>query len=364
MNIYDNRLKNVKEYLKKNNLFFLLLTPSSDLLYLTGYSKPATDRFTALILSENHAYFLCPILEKNYLSEVTCEVDFVFWKDDENPFLKAFDLLGISKNSVVSVAIGAKMQSGWLLMMMQLFPKLSWNSADSILSFMRKIKSPEEANIIRSAQNKAERAFQKLLNSGLEGKTEKQLSEQFIKLRFDEGFDSVGAGLIACGPNSASPHPILTDRKIRSGDTVLFDFGGTYRGYHADMSRTCAVGHVTAEFKEIYSIVLKAHLAAFDVAAPGVPCCEMDWAGRNLIENSGYGAYFTHRLGHGIGLDIHESPYAIAGNHELLAIGNVLSDEPGIYLPNRFGIRIEDLILITKEGAETLNTMSKELLIV
>lgn len=123
----------------------------------------------------------------------------------------------------------------------------------------------------------AERAFARLLENGLEGKTERQLSEQLMKLRLEEGFDAVGPGLIACGPGSASPHPILSDNKVQAGDTVMFDFGGTYKGYHADMTRTCAVGYASDKFKEVYSIVLEAHLAVLKAAAPGRPAVIWTW---------------------------------------------------------------------------------------
>ena len=368
MNIYDQRIAKARNRMEDAGISLLVITPSSDLMYLTGYSKPATDRLTALLLTEHDSYFLCPAVEKNNLKEVDCQAAPIFWEDSGDPFKKMYSVLsaspGISRKSYIKAAVAGRMQSSCLIRLMELYPGVSWNNADSVLVPLRKSKTPEEIAVIRRAQEMAERAFARLLENGLEGKTERQLSEQLMKLRLEEGFDAVGPGLIACGPGSASPHPILSDNKVQAGDTVMFDFGGTYKGYHADMTRTCAVGYASDEFKEVYSIVLEAHLAVLKAAAPGTACRDMDLAGRSIIERAGYGAYFTHRLGHGIGLDIHEPPFASASEEGVLETGNVISNEPGIYLPGQFGIRIEDLIVITEKGCESLNTMTKELMIV
>ena len=368
MKIYDQRIAKARNRMEDAGISLLVITPSSDLMYLTGYSKPATDRLTALLLTEHDSYFLCPAVEKNYLKEVDCQAAPIFWEDSGDPFKKMYSVLsaapGISRKSCIKAAVAGRLQRSCLIRLMELYPGVSWNNADSVLVPLRKSKTPEEIAVIRRAQEMAERAFARLLENGLEGKTERQLSEQLMKLRLEEGFDAVGPGLIACGPGSASPHPILSDNKVQAGDTVMFDFGGTYKGYHADMTRTCAVGYASDEFKEVYSIVLEAHLAVLKAAAPGTACRDMDLAGRSIIERAGYGAYFTHRLGHGIGLDIHEPPFASASEEGVLETGNVISNEPGIYLPGQFGIRIEDLIVITEKGCESLNTMTKELMIV
>lgn len=367
MDIYNQRIAKARNLMKDTGLSLLVITPSSDLMYLTGYSKPATDRLTALLLTEHDSYFLCPAMEKNYLEEVDCQAEPILWEDSGDPFVKmvsALSAVGISKKSYIKAAVGNRMLSSSLLRLMELYPGILWSNADRVLVPLRKVKAPEEIDMIRKAQDMAERAFTRLLEHGLEGKTERQLSEQLMKLRLEEGFDAVGPGLIASGPGSASPHPVLSDNRIQAGDTVMFDFGGTYKGYHADMTRTCAVGYASDEFKEVYSIVLKAHMAVLRTAAPGTACRDMDLAGRRVIDQAGYGAFFTHRLGHGIGLDIHEPPFASAGGEGVLETRNVISNEPGIYLPGRFGIRIEDLIVITDKGCESLNTMTKELMIV
>ncbi len=363
--IYRERIAALRSQMEKQGISVLFLTPSSDLLYTTGYAKGPTDRPAALALTQSRSYFLCPVLEKKDLKNISPDLaEPIFYSDEEDPFIRLKSLRLLSQPLKQTAAIGGMAKSAFLLRLMELFPDACWKNADCLLSPLRSVKVPCEIRIIREAQSKAERALSRLLASGLEGKTCRMLSRELMELRLDEGFDSVGAGLIACGPESASPHPQLTDRIIRNGDSVMFDIGGTYKGYHADMTRTFAVGRASSEFREAYEIVLQAHLAARQMAREGVPACRMDEAARDVITAAGYGAYFTHRLGHGIGLDIHEPPYADAKAALPLMAGNVLSDEPGIYLPGKFGIRIEDLLVITKDGCQTLNSMPKSLCIV
>lgn len=360
------RIRRARALMEQEGINALFLPPSSDCLYLTGYSKPASDRAAIFILTQSHAFFLLPLLEKqdfqdlgNTFSSLT---EPIFWPDEADPFslLPALPGLELCKTA----AAGGMLRASWLLRLMKVFPSFSWKDGSSFMSSLRSVKSPEEIELIRRAQEMAERALNRLIHSGLQGKTCRQLSKELMELRLEEGFDSAGPGLIACGAESAAPHPRLTDQRIVRGDCVMFDIGGTYQGYHADMTRTFAVGCASEEVKEVYEIVLQAHRAAAKTARAGLPASAMDEAARGMIRAAGYGKFFTHRLGHGIGLDIHEPPYASAGSHELLAPGNVLSDEPGIYLPGKFGIRIEDLLVITQEGSESLNKMEKELKIV
>lgn len=370
MEIYEKRLKYARIMMAEQGISFLILTPSNDLHYLTGYHHAVTDRLTALVLTEKDAFFLYPVLEQNYLSEICQQLEPVSWSEGDDAFKILYTLLDTSIGHAalgghpLTGAVGHTTKSGWLLQLLHQYPNVSWCDGNKILEPLRCIKTSEELSIIKKAQEMAELALMKLLQSGLEGKSTEQISKELIDLRIREGFDSVGSGLIACGPDSASPHPILSKKRIARGDTVMFDIGGTYKGYHADMTRTCAVGYASEHFKEVYAIVLSAHMSAYHAAIPGISCDAVDQAARKVITDAGYGSFFTHRLGHGIGLDVHEPPFAASGNLSLLETGHVLSVEPGIYLPGEFGIRIEDLIVITADGASSLNRMTKELLIV
>jgi D-alanyl-D-alanine dipeptidase len=168
-------------------------------------------------------------------------------------------------------------------------------------------------------------------------------------------------GICASGPNAASPHHHTGDRVIQPGDSVIFDWGGILDGYHSDITRTVFIGAPTDEQRKVYEIVLRANQATFEAVKPGVPCEELDKAARSLITEAGYGPAFLHRVGHGLGLDVHEEPYLVGGNTMPLAVGMCFSDEPGIYLEGKFGVRIEDAMICTETGGKRLNEASREI---
>jgi len=195
----------------------------------------------------------------------------------------------------------------------------------------------------------------------LTGKTERQAAEELTELRAKHGLEIHGIGICASGPNSAAPHHITGDRVIQPGDTVIFDFGGKHEHYSADVTRTVHIGEPDDEYRRVYDIVLRANEAALAAVRPGVACQDIDRAARKVITDAGYGEYFIHRVGHGLGLDGHEEPYLVEGNTLPLQVGMVFSDEPGIYIPGLFGVRIEDAVVVTEHGGERLNHCSREL---
>ena len=190
--------------------------------------------------------------------------------------------------------------------------------------------------------------------------TETQALQQLTTLTEKQGL-SVGWGICASGPNSAAPHYHTGERVIEKGDVVVFDWGGSIGGYNSDVTRTVVVGEPTEEFRKVYDIVKRANQATFEAVKPGVPLEDLDAAARDLITAEGYGDYFIHRVGHGLGLDVHEEPYLVAGNTDPLEPGMSFSDEPGIYIPGNFGVRIEDTVVCTEEGARRLNEATREL---
>jgi Xaa-Pro aminopeptidase len=204
-----------------------------------------------------------------------------------------------------------------------------------------------------------------LLEHGIRGLTEREAAELLVRYLADNGLSGSSLPIVASGPNSAFPHHRPGSRVIAEGDAVIFDFGGmeVEFGYHADTTRTYVVGKAPEGFAKIHDIVLRANQAAFEAAKPGVPCEAVDRAARELITRAGYGEYFTHRLGHGLGLDIHENPYITAGNNQAVQAGNCFSDEPGIYIPGKFGIRIEDALFIHQDGAERLTPLDHDITI-
>ena len=235
---------------------------------------------------------------------------------------------------------------------------------DKAIKEIRSIKNEVEVEKIIKAQRIAEAAFEHILTFIKEGVTEKEVALELDYYMLSHGADGLSFETIAVsGKNSSKPHGVPSDKKIEKGDFVTMDFGAVVEGYHSDMTRTVAVGFVTDEQKNVYETVLKAQEAAQTAASSGVCCADVDKAARDVIEDAGYGEYFNHSTGHGVGVEIHESPRLSTVCKAILSVGNVVTDEPGIYIPEKFGVRIEDMLLITENGCKNLTRAPKELII-
>ena len=236
--------------------------------------------------------------------------------------------------------------------------------AADLLAELRAVKDPEELEIMIAAQRIAEKALTDILNEIRPGVTEKEIAArlQYLMLHYgaeDKSFDPI----VVSGPNTSLPHGVAGERVIQKGDFVTMDFGASYMGYCSDMTRTVAVGYATDEMKHVYDTVLKAQLTAIAATKAGVPGKDIDGTARKVIADAGYGEYFGHGYGHSLGLEIHENPSPNASNTEPLPAGVVCSAEPGIYLPGKFGVRIEDVTIITEEGCEDITGSPKNLII-
>jgi len=238
-------------------------------------------------------------------------------------------------------------------------------AAQKLLTPLREVKGLEQIEIMISAQRIAEKALNEAFGYLKPGMTEKEVAARltFDMMRFGAQRNSFNP-IVASGPNSSMPHAVPTDRIIEPGDFVTMDFGCVFGGYCSDMTRTVVVGgKPTDEMKRVYDIVLEAQLAGIAAAKAGVAGCEVDVAARAVIEKAGYGAYFGHSFGHGLGIEVHEEPCASSMNKEFLPIGAVISAEPGIYLPGKFGVRIEDVLWLQQGGCKNLTKAPKELIV-
>jgi Xaa-Pro dipeptidase len=242
-------------------------------------------------------------------------------------------------------------------------PEAEYPDASEAVNRLRIHKDAGEIDAIRKAVKVAQSALEATIPLIKIGMSEKELSSELVTHLLQGGSDSdmPFAPIISGGPNSANPHAIPSGRKLRVGDMLVVDWGARVDGYISDLTRTFVVGEADAEFRKIHKIVQEANAAGRAVGKPGVPCADVDNAARTVIEKSGYGKYFTHRTGHGIGMESHEEPYMRAGNMILLEEGMTYTVEPGIYLPDRNGVRIEDNIVVTKDGVECLSDMPREL---
>jgi len=238
-------------------------------------------------------------------------------------------------------------------------------TADGLIDSLRRVKSGAEVRLIKAAQAIAEDAFAYICGFIKEGMSEREIRLALDFTMLNHGADEVAFKTIAVGgENSSLPHGVPSDRKIRAGDMLTLDFGAAVDGYHSDMTRTVAVKRCGEEQRRVYETVLGAQCAALDMLRAGVRCSDADAAARGYIRDAGFGEFFGHGTGHGVGLEVHEYPLLSPRSEEVLEPGNVVTVEPGIYLPGKFGVRIEDMALVTKTGCENLTGCGKELLVV
>ncbi len=243
--------------------------------------------------------------------------------------------------------------------------KLTTVATDKIIDSFRAVKNEAEIENICKAQRIAEAAFDHILGFIKVGATEKEVALELDHYMLSHGADGLSFETIAIsGANTSKPHGVPTDKKIEHGDFVTMDYGAVVNGYHSDMTRTVAVGAASDEQKKIYKIVFEAQLAVLRVLKNGVKCSDADKAARDVITEAGYGEYFRHSTGHGVGIEIHEKPFISPKSTATLRSGNVVTDEPGIYIPGKFGVRIEDMALITENGCKNLTKAPKELIII
>jgi Xaa-Pro dipeptidase len=245
-------------------------------------------------------------------------------------------------------------------------PEADFPDASQVVSRLRVRKDADEVAAMRKAVQIAQSALEATLPSIKVGMSEKEIAAELViqLLRHGSQSEMPFAPIVSAGPNSANPHASPTDRKLQPGDLLVIDWGAAWEGYISDLTRTFAVGQVEAEYEKIHRIVQEANAAGRAAAKPGARCAEVDLAARAVIERAGYGPYFTHRTGHGIGMEGHEDPYMRADNEQILEPGMAFTVEPGIYLPGRNGVRIEDNVVITESGAECLSDLPRELRVV
>ncbi len=340
--IYDRRIAAVRERLDAAGADGLYATPSSNLFYLTGIRFDRSERLTALFLfKDREPFVVCPSFEASRLRTMSAIEEVHAWEETEDPFAMAASLFPAGTGRLAVEPSTAFDDVERLIE-----ARSAWKpfSAADLLAALRMVKTPEEIQSIRDAIAVALPRFQKAFASLRAGSVEADISHDFG-----------GENVVQFGPSSALPHRASSPRVLAEDEAVLIDAWDKPEGYYYDITRSTYFGTPSDEYRRIWSVVLEAQNAAIEKAAPGVPCFEVDAAARRVIERAGYGEYFTHRLGHGLGIDVHEPPYMVAHNRTLLEPGMTFTSEPGIYLPGRFGVRIEDDVLVTEKGAESLS---------
>jgi Xaa-Pro aminopeptidase len=353
----------------------LLLSLGADLPWLTGYQAMPLERLTMLVLPvDGEPVLVVPGLEAPRVARA----DEVFavrpWSDTEDPVAIVASLVDTHLDrhggaSALRVGVSDRTWATSVLALQSAIPKAEWITGSRVTSPIRAVKDAFELEALRAASGAADRVAAGLQRGdlGLIGRSEAEVSNDIGAWLVAEGHERVNFAIVGSGPNAASPHHEAGSRIIGPGETVVCDFGGTFSlegevGYCSDITRTVVTGEPTTEVAECYEVLLAAQQAAVAAAGDGIAAEAVDRVARSIIEDAGYGDLFIHRTGHGIGIEEHEDPYLVAGNHELLRPGHAFSVEPGIYAPGRFGMRLEDIVIINDEGAsESLNTVSHRL---
>ena len=362
---HRDRLRRAAAAAGEHGIEALLITPSPDYAYLLGYAAPAMERLTCLVLPvEGRPVLVLPRLEeplaRNRLGDLADEVEIVAWEETEDPIRAVQALVGAAQR----VGVQDQMWARFALRLRAALDPAELVPAGPTMGQLRRVKDAEEIDRLRLAAAAADRAMERLTGERLSGRTEMEVSRHVRELLIEEGHDDAKFAIVASGPHSASPHHEAGDRAIGAGDAIVLDIGGTLAGYASDTSRTAFVGDPPAEFAALFAVLREAQTAACEAVRPGVPAADIDAVARDLIADAGYGDAFLHRTGHGIGMETHEEPYIVASNPMPLVAGNAFSVEPGIYIRDTWGARIEDIVVCTDAGGERLNTTSTDLYLV
>lgn len=352
-------INKLKEFLKEKNAAALIMS-EENICYFTSFHSSNG----YLIVTGEKAYFFTDsrYIEAAQNKITSCDEVLLLksMKEELVPFISS-----LNKNELFVEA--ERITLSRYTELKSLFSGVTVNGngeLDKKISEIRTVKKDEQVNTIIKAQRIAEKAFDYILTFIKEGVTEKEVALTLEYFMLKNGADALSFDTIAVsGKNSSMPHGVPTDKKIEKGDFITMDYGAVCDFYHSDMTRTVAVGEVSSKQIEVYETVLKAQEEAFRVMKAGVPCKDVDKAARDTIVNAGYGEYFGHGLGHGVGVEIHELPSLNPSSGAILEVGNIVTNEPGIYLPGEFGVRIEDMALITEDGYENLTLSEKKLIV-
>ena len=361
--VYAERLARVRTEMEAKGIDSLILSVGHDLPYLTGYHAMPLERLTLLVVPrEGDATMLIPRLEAPRVVEMPSVFELLPWNETDDPIEIAHRVLGAAG----TVAVGDQMWSRFLVDLIAHRPGTRWARSQHVMEALRSRKDAAEIDALAAAAAAADRVAAQL-HAGeirLVGRTEAEVSADIGARLIAEGHDKVNFAIVAAGENAASPHHHAGSRVIRAGEIVLCDFGGTMDGYCSDITRCVHVGEIPSDIAEAYGVLHEAQAAGVRAGTLGTPCEGVDAAARSVIEDAGYGEWFVHRTGHGIGMEEHEDPYMVKGNGAPIEAGHAYSVEPGIYIPGKWGMRLEDIVVATTDGPRALNTANHDLVVV
>jgi len=351
---HRERAEKAISLMRRDGVDALLLFPGADIGYFTGFSIGPSERLaTALIPFDGDPVLIVNELERELRGQKPWIGNAEVWREHEDPVRLLADSIRRRGLARAVIGLAEDVYWGWVNRLQGLLPGASFVEVSMHLSAVRMVKTPEELEWTRRACQMADRALEHGFDRMHAGMTERDLAAVITaEMR------RLGGGETFCtvlfGERGALPHGDASDRRLGSGDAVLVDTGTTFKGYWSDITGTVFYGEPKPRWRELYEVVYKANRAAFEAVGPGVGCEDVDAAGRRVIAGAGLGGYFIHRLGHGVGLQIHEHPYVVRGNKQELRPGMVFTIEPGVYIVGEIGIRVEDTVACTEDGCESL----------
>lgn len=362
----SSKVEQIQKHLQNSGVEAAFITTPENVFYLSGFLSDPHERLLGImVFKDSKPLMICPKMEVPDAKAAGWNFEIIGHDDQEN----AWEVLSSKVSSLVGSLQTLAIEKSHLTverleLLQRFYPNSTVTGIDQLLTDMRIVKSEDELVKLREAAKLADYAIQVGCDELAEGKTELEVLSAIETAILRKGYYMSFDTMVLTGLNAASPHGTPGNTKIQKGDLVLFDLGVVYEGYCSDITRTVAFGEPSAEQKAVYNAVLSANLAAIELAKPGVRAMDLDKAARDQISNAGFGEYFTHRLGHGLGIGLHEIP-SIHGSNELpLVEGMVFTIEPGVYKGDTAGVRIEDDVVTTTDGVEVLTKFPKELTVI
>ncbi|MDA3631118.1 Xaa-Pro peptidase family protein [Saccharopolyspora sp. WRP15-2] len=362
------RLNRAAETAAAADLDALLISPGSDLQYLLGAGGESHERLTCLVLpADGRPALVLPKLEELGFADIPLAelgIEVVTWVDGQDPHAMVADLAGRG-GKPNRLAVADAMPALHVLPLRAALPDAEQVLAGRVLRELRMRKDAAEIEALRKAGAAIDRVHNRMAEFLKAGRTEAEVGADLTAAIIEEGHTEAAFVIVGSGPNGASPHHDVSDRVIQRGDVVVIDIGGPIpEGYNSDCTRTYSIGEpAQADVRETYAVLEAAQRASVQAVRPGATAESIDAAAREPIAAAGFGEFFVHRTGHGIGLDVHEEPYVVGGNTIQLEAGMAFSVEPGIYQPGRWGARIEDIVIVTEDGVESVNNQPHELVV-
>ncbi|MFK7918092.1 MAG: M24 family metallopeptidase [Ilumatobacter sp.] len=358
--VYLERMARVRTAMAEHDIDTVLLSVGHDMPYLSGYLAMPLERLTMLVVPrDGEATMVIPELEAARVEDQPGVFSLLPWRETDDPSAIVGRLARGSKR----LAIGDQMWARFLVELLPHLPGAVYERSVDVVGALRMRKDHAEIDALAAAGSAVDKIAGELQRGEipLVGQTEAQVSAHLGRRIVEEGHHKVNFAIVAAGENASSPHHHPGGRVIRENEIVLTDFGGTMNGYCSDTTRCVFTGDIAADVAEAYAVLHEAQAAATLAATVGTACEDVDRAARSVIADAGYGEYFIHRTGHGIGLEAHEDPYIVEGNRVPLEAGHAFSIEPGIYVPGRWGMRLEDIAVATADGCRSLNNSDRNL---